>query len=745
MSGRVLAMVAAVIVLSFANLAATRPARAEGPHVAQVQTAVAYLGTQLTADGGLDAFGSGPDPSTTARAIIALGAAGLDQAVLAHPETRVTPLDHIIGTAIAYTHEPGFTDPAHLFPGNAGLAIAAMAAAGTAPRIAVSVDLVGQLEQTLTATGAYSTTASAGYTTGEALPPNQAWAILGLSMAGESVPATAIAYLAGIQGSDGSWLDGDPDTTGLAIVALMSTGQVSTSDPAIVKGLRFLRTTQLSNGGWRPAWDTEPVNADSTAWAIQALLSCGYTLPLTTWERASTPDAALAALQQANGSLGGQYANAYSTAEGLLGLAQAPLFLTPALRVERGLAWLADNAAAAELAPGLAVDIAAAFVAAGYDPRTVTTGGGTLMDRVTGQAADYAGASVDQAGKLALLAAGTGLLPDTLNLNLPALIAAAYDPAVGAYGVMTNTYHQAYALLGLAAYKADIPAMAPQALIALQQPDGGWKYDLTEADWNVTTPDNTGLAVQALLAAGVPADAPAVRLALQYLASTRDAQGGWTNANATALAVQALIAAGEDPVEWITSDGHTPFSALAQYGKADGAMVWMWQSPFGPPEDNVLATAQALPALAGRSLFDSPTFSLEAHQPVPAGPDPDALLVGEPRFTLHEGSVQVVLSVSGDLDGDATVSPAWIMPGMSAWESMSAGERSPGAVSANLGITRPGCYAVRLLISDPDGVQSFGREGQIAVVVGQVPPELWLIPSSVTGGRPPIGLHYWWQ
>jgi hypothetical protein len=569
--------------------------------------------------------------------------------------------------------------------------------------------------------------------------------MLGLSMAGQSVPATAIAYLAGLQGSDGSWLDGDPDTTGLAIVALMSTGQVSASDPEIVKGLRFLRATQLSNGGWRPSWDTETLNADSTAWAIQALLSCGYTLPLKTWERASTPDAALAAHQQANGSIGGQYANAYSTAEGLLGLSRAPLFLTPALRVERGLAWLADNAADAELAPGLAVDIAAAFVAAGYDPRTVTTGGGTLMDRVTGQAAAYAGASVDQAGKLALLAANADILAETLGLDLPATIASAYDPAVGAYGVVTNTYHQAYALLGLAAYTADIPAPATQALIALQQPDGGWKYDLTEADWNVTTPDNTGLAVQALVAAGVPVDAPAVRLALQYLASTRDAQGGWTNANATALAGQALIAVGEDPVEWITSEGHTPFSALAQYGKADGAMVWMWQSPFGPPEDNVLATAQALPALTGRSLFDSPTLSLEAYQPVAAGPDPDALLVGEPRFTLQEGSVQVVLSVSGDLDGDATVSPAWILPGMSAWESMSTVERSPGTVSANLGITRPGCYAVRLVVSDPDGVQRFGREGQIAVVVGQVPPELWLIPSSVTGGRPPIGLHYWWQ
>ena len=56
----------------------------------------------------------------------------------------------------------------------------------------------------------------------------------------------------------------------------------------------------------------------------------------------------------------------------------------------------------------------------------------------------------------------------------------------------------------------------------------------------MTTPDNTGLALQALLAAGVAADDPAVQRALEYLRTTRDAQGGWGNANATAVAVQAL-------------------------------------------------------------------------------------------------------------------------------------------------------------------------------------------------------------
>lgn len=159
--------------------------------------------------------------------------------MLAHPETGETPLAYLQHTALDYTHEPGFVDADHLFPGNAGLVIAALAAAGVAPATTGDIDLVAQLEQTITATGAYSTTARAGFTTGEALAPNQAWSILGLAMTGRAIPPEAIDYLKGLQSADGSWLESDPDTTGLAVVALMSTGQVSVSDPTVARAGLF--------------------------------------------------------------------------------------------------------------------------------------------------------------------------------------------------------------------------------------------------------------------------------------------------------------------------------------------------------------------------------------------------------------------------------------------------------------------------------------------------------------------------
>jgi hypothetical protein len=731
----------ATLVLLASVLAVPLAARAENPQDQVIRAAAGYLGTRVTPEGGLDAFGSGPDTSTSARAVIALASAGLDQVLLAHPDTGMTPLDLVISTAITYTHQPGFADTAHLFPGNAGLVIAAIAAAGGDARAAAGDDLVLQLEETLKATGAYSTTATAGFTTGEALAPNQAWAMLGLSMAGRAVPVEAVHYLTSLQDPDGSWLAGDPDTTGLVIVALMSTGLVETTDPAIVQGLFFLRRTQLSNGGWRPGWDDEALNADSTAWAIQALLSCGYSPPPPNWVSA-TAAGALASLQQANGSVGGQYASAYSTAEALLGLTASPLFLTPALRIERGLSWLASLAVDPALTTGMAVDMATAFAAAGYDPGTVTAAGGSLMDRIAREATVYAQGSVDQAGKLAILLASAGDRRLAVDLDLAEIIAAEYDPTAGAYGVVTNTYHQAYGLLGAVATAAEIPAGAHNALLSLQQPDGGWKYDLSEADWNTTTPDNTGLAVQALLAAGITTAEPGIQRALQYLHSVQDAQEGWGNANATAVAAQALLAAHKDPQLRVTTNGRTPLLALAPYGKLDGPAVWMWQSPYGPPVDNVMATVQYVPALAGRPIL-APGLSLIPFQPISRGPDPDRLIIGELRFALRDGEMVVSLSVGSDQDNDATVSLALLAPGMNTWADITEMTRTMGEASARLPGPEPGCYLLRVICRDPDGVERQGQSGQIAVLLAQVPPETWLNPQPASGAAMPIALDYW--
>jgi hypothetical protein len=222
---------------------------------------------------------------------------------------------------VSYTHD----ESGLLYPGRAGLLLAAIAVTGGHPQQFGGINLLDELEATFHwGTGDYSTAASGGYSSGEASDLSQAWAVLGLSLAGQPVPAPAVGYLLGTQADDGSWGFGDPDTTALAVIALLASQQVQPTDPAVRDAFNFFQRTQLANGGWRPSWDTDLLNADSTAWILQALYAAGE--DLSTWAATEgDPVNALVGLQKEDGSIGGTYANTYSTAEALLGLAGQPV------------------------------------------------------------------------------------------------------------------------------------------------------------------------------------------------------------------------------------------------------------------------------------------------------------------------------------------------------------------------------------------------------------------------------------
>ncbi|GAB4522624.1 MAG: hypothetical protein Fur0018_04570 [Anaerolineales bacterium] len=680
------------------------------PHSDPVAQAVAFLQSQQQPDGGLDAFGFGAsNTSGTARALLALASQGYDPAMLTASSGQ-SALDYLAAQAITYTHDASGTTAARLFPANAGLLLTAASATNANPHAFGGMDLIAQLTATYhPASGAYSTTAVLGWTSGAASALNQAWSILGLSAVGEPVPLTATTYLISLQAADGSWDWGSPDSTGLAVLALLGSGHNQPTDAPIQAALTFLADTQLSSGGWRPSWDSDPLNADSTAWALQALAAAGYAPHSQTW---NDPAAALLTLQQSDGRIGGTYANAYSTAEALFGLSGKPLYtLSPRTQARRALAWMAalqnaDGSWSDFSSPnmGATADAVLAFAAAGYDPAGITASGNSPLDYLAANAAAYAAADPASAGKLALAVTAAG--QDAHNfggLNLVHVLTAThYSPTLGAFGVPTNTWHQSFAILGLAAAGEPIPVSATQNLLALQQPDGGWKYDLSPAFWNTTAPDNTGLALQALMAAGLPLTDTHLLSATAYLHNTQDPLGGWGNANSTAFALQGLLAAGEDLHAW-RLNGYTPFQALFAYQKMDGPFVYQWDSPWSAPADNFFATRQAVPALLGVP-FPIAGAPLTAFPAPPALPDSDRSLPGAPSAAFGSPGT-LTLPFDGDPDQDAAFSLQWQPQGASTWFTATL-HRADGLITATLPLTRPVTYAFSLTISDPDGVQS---------------------------------------
>ena len=692
-------------------LAATHP-MAESPATLEdaIDMALNFVAAQQGPDGGIDAFGSGSsNESGTARAVLAVAAAG--KSVETIQSGGLTMLDYLSTKAITYTHDASGTTSAHLFPANAGLLLAAAAAANQDVTAFGGMDLISQLEATYHAgTGAYSTTARLGFSSGAASDINQAWSIFGLSAAARPVPPGAINYLVSNQAPDGSWGFSDPDTTAVAVVALIASGQVAPTEAPVQNALAYFAATQLENGGWRPSWDTDPLNADSTGWIMQALAVSGFSPVTESWARpGGNPRSALLSLQAPDGSIGGTFVNAYSTIEAIFGLTEAPLFfLGQEVRMRRALSWIDESQlvdgswAGFPGNQGSTADAALAYASAGFDPALITAQGSSAsaMDYLASQAVTFTASSPDNAGKLAVAVAAAGLDPNSFGgVDIPNVLTSThYSATLGGFGIITNTWHQAFAMLGLAAAGEPVPVTATSTLTGLQQADGGWKYDLSGAPWNTTSADSTGLALQALVAAGMSPSANIIQEGLAFLRNSQDSQGGWENANSTAYAIQGLYATGEDLADW-TQAGATPLEALVGYQKVDGPSVWAWS--WSP--DNGLATWQSVPALMGVSYPYTPS-ALGSFTPTLRGPDPDRLVIRDPSAGQKTG-FDLVIPFGSDLDADGSLALAYRVAGDPTWLTGTSATRMDGFFLASLPVTRPVEYEVQVQVTDTTAIQ----------------------------------------
>jgi LPXTG-motif cell wall-anchored protein len=305
-----------------------------------------------------------------------------------------------------------------------------------------------------------------------------------------------------------------------------------------------------------------------------------------------------------------------------LGFSAAPAQAAtdPAAAVQSATAWLLARQQEDGSFPGFNAgsnaDAIFALAAAGIDPNSVLKNGASPVSAFGNVAAAYASGSTAAAGKTILAVVAADKDPRFFGgADLVAQLYSRFDPRQGTFG--TNPNDQAFALLALVAAGEIVPVSALNAVQRTQRPDGGWSFD----SGDTSDTNTTAMMAQALVASGERG--AVVQRALTYLKSQQNADGGFpyskaspfgsdSDANSTALVIQALAAAGEDP-RALTQSGGDPISALLGLQNANGA--FRYQAAL--PDDNDLATAQAIPALLLKP-FPLKRAAASAPAPVPA-------------------------------------------------------------------------------------------------------------------------------
>jgi prenyltransferase beta subunit len=275
---------------------------------------------------------------------------------------------------------------------------------------------------------------------------------------------------------------------------------------------------------------------------------------------------------------------------------------------------------------GSTADAVLAIVAVGADPATFDQEGNTPITYLEANAASAA--SGGDLAKLILATIAAGENPREFgSVDSVSKLEGMLGTGGKIGGELDTFVSHTLALLALKSAQRPIPAGAVDYIASAQQDSGSWAWDgsaETAGDTNTTA-----FAVQALIAAGESAGSSAVSKALDYYKGIQNDDGGWpyqnpsdfgtaTDANSTAVTIQALIAAGEDPAGagWTTVEGNTPLSALETLQNESGAFAWQ----AAVPDDNLLATVQALPALAGKA-FPFATMDVGAAAAPPTVPE----------------------------------------------------------------------------------------------------------------------------
>ena len=291
--------------------------------------------------------------------------------------------------------------------------------------------------------------------------------------------------------------------------------------------------------------------------------------------------------------------------------------------VETGLAYLAEqqqpdggftNGFSEGSDLGTTLDLVLAIAAAGEDVTTYTSAeGNSPLDYLAAQVSEGTIELLGSKAKVALVLNVVGQDPTGFaGQDLLAELEADYDEATGSLG--GSVFDQALVILALDSSGEAAPEAAVDYLVDAQADNGGWAL-FGEPEGDKADTNTTSLVIQALVAAG---NEEPIADALDYLHQVQNDDGGFpyqnpsdygtdTDANSTAYVLQALNAAGESLDDW-APEGTNPEEALkAMYDAESGGFLWQ----AAVPGANVLATAQAIPALEGYTFVNLPSAPVD--------------------------------------------------------------------------------------------------------------------------------------
>ena len=303
-----------------------------------VGDAVAFVESQQRDDGGFGAGEAGYAGFETPDALLAIGAAAQADGSWSTGEALATvqAVARNGKTGLAYLDD--FADGAYgpLSAGNAARLVIAAASLGLDPAAFDpdgdgAVNLVSTMQAGLLPDGSF----------GAGVMNTTLTAMIAYRAVGLAAPAGSLAYVEGAQQANGSWDyagdasgdEADPDTTGLALVALVASGRTN-GDVSVQGGLAFLAASQNDDGTWSEAFGGES-NPSSTALAVLGIRALGFDAGSSCWRDVAAPDAlgtayaspvaALTALQQDDGHLASPFdqwgLNTLGTSQGVQALA----------------------------------------------------------------------------------------------------------------------------------------------------------------------------------------------------------------------------------------------------------------------------------------------------------------------------------------------------------------------------------------------------------------------------------------